>query len=104
MCKQLQEDKTREKTLNRQLQRSDYNNEEAFEFLLLLENPNWKDTTTFKAITEDNLAREVKRRKKKSTSLIFSRRTHAACKCVLNCVRIIVILVSFYNMLLKTHY
>ena len=46
----------------------------------------------------------VKKSKRCSASSIFSKRTHAACKCALDSERMTEVLVRFYNTLLKNGY
>ena len=47
----------------------------------------------------------VKEAKRKSTSSIFSKRGYSVCKCVLKSVRMVKVLVKFYNVIIKhKHY
>ena len=47
----------------------------------------------------------MKNAKKSSTSSMFLRRDYAACKCALECERMIEVLIKFYNIVIKhNHY
>ena len=100
----LQENNTRDKILAGQLTPEDCDNEEVFEFLSLLKNPQQNNKPPYEPITEDKWIEEVKRSKKASVSSIFSRRTYSVYKCAIGCARMTTILVWFYNVLLKQCY
>ena len=96
---QLKLDQIRDKILKGKLKRVSCDNDDVFEFLTLLkklggyeQNSNGMDD-----ITDEEWIRVVKKAKKKSASLIFSKRTYSVYKCALESSIMTRILVKFYN-------
>ena len=77
-------DEIRDKILQGILQREDYNDEEVYNFLLLLKQPEyWEQKEHFIQLTEEEWENLVKRAKKRSILLIYSRRTYTLYKSTL---------------------
>ena len=73
-----------------------------FKFLKLLAAPQQRRRNTrFIPMTEKGWIEEVKKAKKRSVSLIFSRRACAVCKCTLTSMRVMVTLINFYSTLIR---
>ena len=102
--KQLQQNHMRDKILQGRLVEEDCDNQEVYDFLKLLKNPGQSCKPSFEPIIEEDWIREVRRSKKQSASSIFSKRTYSVYKCALQCERMTLIFVYFYNLLVKTCY
>ena len=101
----MQNDSIRDKIIDGLLEKEDCDNEETYEFLQFLVNPNSdKQNRIFKPIETEDWEKVMRKAKKKSTSSIFSKRTYSVYKCALGCERMTWILVSFYNIIIKEQY
>ena len=47
------------------------------------------------------IERDCKKGKKYSVSLIYSKKTYLLCKCALACDRMTIVLVTYYNIIIK---
>ena len=64
----------------------------------------WEQKEDFILIIEEEWRGIVKKAKKISTSSTYSRRTYSLCKCALASERITMILVTYYNIIIKNQY
>ena len=73
-------------------------------FLKLLKKPQNIINSCLNQISEEMLVAAVKKSKKQSASSIFSGRIYAVYKCAILHERMLIILLLFYNMILKQRY
>ena len=98
-------DEIRDKILQGILQREYYDNKEVYNFLLLLKQPKHQEQKEhFIQLTKEEWKNEVKRAKKRSTLLIYSRQTYALYKFALACLWLTIVLVIYYNCIIKYQY
>ena len=100
----LRNDSIRDKILEGRLRRDECDEERVYQFLQLLKVPERQRLQRTKETMEEDWIKVVKRSKKRSASSIFSKRTYAVYKCALGVDRIIYILITYYNILIKNGY
>lgn len=98
----LRHDKACDKILDGRLNKDECDDERAHEFLQLLKMPNRR--LSRKLLSIEEWEKVVKKSKKQSASSMFSKRTHAVCKCALGSERMTQILVSYSNMIIANRY
>ena len=91
--------------LKGELSQEDCQSEELYQFLNLLKIKDDVITTDlYELINEEEQKNVVMKAKKRSASLIFSNRMYAVYKSALESIRIIQILVKYYNIIIKQCY
>ena len=87
------------------LRRDECDNENVYRFLKLLYQNGRNDYSRFpKEINEQDQIRVVKQSKQSSASSIFSKRIYAMYKCALESEGMTIVLIMYYNILLKNGY
>jgi len=94
----------RDKILTGNLQWNECDNKDVYVFLKLLKKPQNIINSYPNQISEEMLVTAVKKSKKQSTSSIFSGCTYAVYKYAILHERMLIILLLFYNMILKQRY
>ena len=94
----------RDKILDRNLNRSNCDNKDVFVFLKLLQKPRGIMNSCPNYISEEMFVSAIKWLKKQSVSSIFSFRVYAVYKCAILHDRMRMILLLFYDIILKQRY
>ena len=93
----------RDRILRGELKENETDNKNLRRFLWLLERPKSsnEELSNYNAITEDKWKEVIKKSKKKSILLIYSKRIYLVCKIMLESKRMTAVLIWFYNVVIK---
>lgn len=100
ICSKIEKDETRDKILNSTLSVDECSDKDVCEFLALLKRENER-SKTYQPMSMKEWRTVVMRSKVRSCSSVFSKRTHAACKCALHSTRLTQLLVDVHNVMIK---
>ena len=94
----------RDRVLNGEINEGDCEDERAYQFLRLLKRQSRVSWNNDSGVTKERWSKVVKDSKKRSASLIFSKRTYSVYKCALGLEKMTLILVMFYRIVIKNRY
>jgi len=102
----LKYDNIRDKILRETVKREECDDDDVYDFIQLLKKRGRfvVGSNKMAALTEEEWISTVKKSKRRSTSSVFSKRTYSVYKCTLSSHKMTIILVTFYNAVLKKGY